>query len=230
MIPIPLPQRRFPLLSLLILSALLLAACSADDSPQADASQADSATSTPQSTLQVSPTSTDGSPGTVLPVRFQNDPALEALIDPDALDIPGRFLRIARDDREPILTLGLVDSAARLTYAVTVTAEVLSFDLLRLDPTIDPETFFLAFADTVVDTPGYSGVDNIGVPRGVGDRVRHITFTVDGDSGDAVVLLRDDILAFLTYRHPPNLRQPIDIAGLMRALDSALQNPPAVAG
>ena len=219
MIPISTPRPRPPPPPLLILPALLLVACSGGDSTP------DAATA--ESTLDPAAI---GSAGAVLPIRFQNDPALEARIDPDALDLPGRFLRVQRDDREPILTLGLVDSAARLTFAVTATAEILSFDLLRLEPAVDPETFFLSFSETVSDTTDYRGIDTIGVPRGVGDRVSHITFSVDGDDGDAVVLLRDDILAFLTYRRPPNLRQPIDIAALMRAVDSALQDPFPTAG
>ena len=230
MIPPPtLPAPRAALLLSLLLPALLLAAaCSSDDpSPapndhppppeQVTASQTDDQPDTP-----VQP----GAPSVLVPVAFQNDPALELLIDPDTLDLPGRFVRIQRDDREPILTLGLVQSAARLTYAATASHEVLSFDLLQLDPDIDPEEFFLAFARTVIDTPDYRGLDQIGVPRGIGDRARHLAFTVDGDDGDAVVLLRDDILVFLTYRHPPNLRQPVDIPALMRAVDDRLRTAP----
>ena len=225
MIPIPQPRLRLrsaPLLPLLLIPALLLAACSGDD-PPADDQPAEPAP-TQSDAPAGAPTPAD-SPRVILPVPLQNDPALEARINPNDLQIPGRFVRINRDDREPILTLGLVDTAARITYAVAASAEILSFDLLRLDPTIDPEEFFLAFAQTVADIPAFRGVDTIGVPRGIGDRARHIAFNVDGDDGDAVILLRDDILAFLTYRRPPNLRQPIDIGALMRALDTALQNP-----
>ena len=103
---------------------------------------------------------------------------------------------------------------------------MLSLDLLRLEPGVDPEAFFLAFAATVADTPGYRGLDTVGVPRSVGDSARHFAFTIDDDEADAAVLLRDDLLAFVTYRRPPNLRSPIDVAALLRALDAALQAPP----
>ena len=235
----PLPRPSLPrtlalllllLLFLLPLLPLLLAACSGDDAPSPNPDPG-----APSAQAGASDTETDPAPaGTapalsrpagavILPVRFENDPTLEALIDPDALDLPGRFFFIPRDDREPILTLGLVQSAARVTYAVTASNEILSFDLLRLNPEIDPEEFFLAFAETIADTPDYRGLDTIGVPRGVGDRARHFAFTLDGDDGDAIVLLRGDILAFVTYRRPPNLRQPLDIAVLSRALDEVLQ-------
>ena len=217
-----------------ILLPLLVAACFADD----PAPEADPATPPPDAAPVVD-TTTDATPDTdadpapapaappVLPTTpFQNDPALEARLDPDALGIPGRFVRIYLDDREPILSLGLVGAAARLTYAVSASYEVLSLDLLRLEPGVDPEAFFLAFAATVADTPGYRGLDTVGVPRSVGDSARHFAFTIDDDEADAAVLLRDDLLAFVTYRRPPNLRSPIDVAALLRALDAALQAPP----
>lgn len=234
----PLFRSRLRLLAAFYLLALMLvfAACSGDDEsadqqatagsesadPPAQAQSADAENDTP--TIAANPDA-DDPPGVILPTRFQNDPALEARLSPDALGLPARFSRIVRDDREPILTLGLVEATARLTFAVTTTHEIVSVDLLRLERQVDSEEFFNAFAETVADTPDYRGIDLIGVPRGVGDRARHLSFTVDDDDGDAVILLRDDLLAFLTYRRPPNLRQPLDVADLMRAIDAALQAP-----
>ena len=232
-----LPGSRLRLAAVLL--PLLVAACFADDpAPASDpAAPPPDAASTVDTTADTTPDAaaettadTDGDPAPALPVLpatpFQNDPALEARLNPDALGIPGRFVRIYLDDREPILSLGLVGAAARLTYAVSASYEVLSLDLLRLEPGVDPEAFFLAFAATVADTPGYRGLDTVGVPRSVGDSARHFAFTIDEDEADAAVLLRDDLLAFVTYRRPPNLRSPIDVAALLRALDAALQAPP----
>ena len=228
-----LPGSRLRLAAILL--PLLVAACFADDpapasDPVAPPTDAAPTVDTTPDTAPETTADTDGEPAATPPVLpaspFQNDPALEARLDPDALGIPGRFVRIYLDDREPILSLGLVRAAARLTYAVSTSYEVLSLDLLRLEPGVDPEAFFLAFAATVADTPGYRGLDTVGVPRSVGDSARHFAFTIDEDEADAAVLVRDDLLAFVTYRRPPNLRSPIDVAALLRALDAALQAPP----
>ena len=228
-----LPGSRLRLAAILL--PLLVAACFADDpapapDPAAPPTDAAPTVDTTPDTAPETTADTDGEPAATPPVLpaspFQNDPALEARLDPDALGIPGRFVRIYLDDREPILSLGLVRAAARLTYAVSTSYEVLSLDLLRLEPGVDPEAFFLAFAATVADTPGYRGLDTVGVPRSVGDSARHFAFTIDEDEADAAVLVRDDLLAFVTYRRPPNLRSPIDVAALLRALDAALQAPP----
>ena len=232
-----LPGSRLRLAAVLL--PLLFAACFADDPapasdpaapPPDDAPAVDTTTDATADNAADDAADPDADPAAAPPVLpatpFQNDLALEARLDPDALGIPGRFVRIYLDDREPILSLGLVGAAARLTYAVSASYEVLSLDLLRLEPGVDPEAFFLAFAATVADTPGYRGLDTVGVPRSVGDSARHFAFTIDEDEADAAVLLRDDLLAFVTYRRPPNLRSPIDVAALLRALDAALQAPP----
>ena len=231
-----LPGSRLRLAAILL--PLLVAACFADDPapapdrapPPDPAPTVDTTTDATADNAADIRMATPRRPPSALPVLpatpFQNDLALEARLDPDALGIPGRFVRIYLDDREPILSLGLVGAAARLTYAVSASYEVLSLDLLRLEPGVDPEAFFLAFAATVADTPGYRGLDTVGVPRSVGDSARHFAFTIDEDEADAAVLLRDDLLAFVTYRRPPNLRSPIDVAALLRALDAALQAPP----
>ena len=228
-----LPGSRLRLAAILL--PLLVAACFADDpapasDPAAPPPDPAPTVDTTTDTTADDAADTDGDPAPTRPVLpaspFQNDPSLEARLDPDALGIPGRFVRIYLDDREPILSLGLVRAAARLTYAVSASYEVLSLDLLRLEPGVDPEAFFLAFAATVADTPGYRGLDTVGVPRSVGDSARHFAFTIDEDEADAAVLVRDDLLAFVTYRRPPNLRSPIDVAALLRALDAALQAPP----
>ena len=223
-----------------VLLPLLVAACFADDptpaadptAPPSDAAPAVETTTDPVAETTAAPAAAaDPDPAASAPVLpatpFQNDPTLEARLDPDALGIPGRFVRMYVNDREPILSLGLVRAAARLTYAVSASHEVLSLDLLRLEPGVDAESFFLAFAATVADSPHYRGLDMIGVPRGVGDGARHYAFAIDEDEADAVVLLRDDLLAFVTYRRPPNLRAPIDMAALIRAVDAALQAPPS---
>ncbi len=224
----PLPRPRLPVVALLILLPLL-AACTGDEPDPPPAAQPDTAASAEASASDDAPTPETApateAPAVLLPAQFENDRALEARLDPGALGIPGRFVRVARDDREPILSLGLVGGAARLTYAAAASHEVLSLDLLRLEPGVDAESFFLAFAAAVADSPGYRGLDLVGVPRGVGDGARHFAFTIDDDEADAVVLLRDDLLAFVTYRRPPNLRSPVDVAALMRAVDAALQAP-----
>lgn len=223
----PLPRPRLPVVVLLILLPVL-AACSGDDPAPAPAAQPPdpaAAEAPPSDAVPAPETATPEAPAVLLPAPFENDAALEARLDPGALGIPGRFVRVARDDREPILSLGLVGGAARLTYAAAASNEVLSLDLLRLEPGIDAESFFLAFAAAVADSPDYRGLDMVGVPRGVGDGARHYAFTIDDDEADAVVLLRDDLLAFVTYRRPPNLRSPVDVAALMRAVDAALQAP-----
>ena len=162
----------------------------------------------------------------LLPTPFENDPALEA-----RFSTPARSVSPAASSASPATTASPSSrwassaAAARLTYAASASNEVLSLDLLRLEPGVDAESFFLAFAATIADSPDYRGLDIVGVPRGVGDGARHYAFTIDDDEADAVVLLRDDLLAFVTYRRPPNLRSPIDIAALMRAIDAALQAP-----
>ena len=223
----PLPRPRLPVVLLILLP--VLAACAGDAPDPAPTAPPASTANAPAPASDDAPAAETGpapeAPAVLLPAPFENDAALEARLDPGALGIPGRFVRVARDDREPILSLGLVGGAARLTYAAAASNEVLSLDLLRLDPGVDAESFFLAFAAAVADSPDYRGLDMVGVPRGVGDGARHFAFTIDEDEADAVVLLRDDLLAFVTYRRPPNLRSPVDVAALMRAVDAALQAP-----
>ena len=134
-----------------------------------------------------------------------------------------RFLEVARDDREPILSLGLVTGAARATYRAAITNEVLSVDVLMLEPDVDPGPFFTAFVDTLADNPNFRGVRSIGVVRGLGDSARRYAFTVEGDDAEAAALLRGDIIALVTYRRPPDFRQPLDLDALLADLDAAIE-------
>jgi hypothetical protein len=154
---------------------------------------------------------------------FLNDPDLERYVTAEALGLPARFEPVSRDDREPILSLGLVDSAARITFSSVSTRELLSFDLLRLEEGVDADTFFTAFADSLRDNNSFQGINAIGVPRGVGERARRYVFSVNGDEAESAALLRDGVVALITHRRPPGLRQALDLGELMESLDRALQ-------
>jgi hypothetical protein len=154
---------------------------------------------------------------------FVSDPDLAQLVTAEALDLPARFVAVERDDREPILSLGLVDSAARVTYSSASTREILSFDLLRLGEGVSAETFFSAFADALLDNTNFQGISTIGVPRGIGERARRYAFSVGGDDAESAAILRDGVVALITHRRPLGLRQPLDLGALMEQLDRVLQ-------
>ena len=213
------------LLAALLLLPLLFAACGNNDPPPAAAALPPTTGDAPLPELALDP-----APAIVLPATFHNDPQLGAFAAQDRLGLPTRFRLVDRDDREPILSLGLVDAAARLTYSATLSAEILSLDLLRLQPGVDPDDFFTAFADTVADNRDFIGLSALGIPRGAGDAARHYAFNIQSDEGQAFILLRDDLLVFLTYRHPPNLRDPLDVAALIGDLDDRLQAEPPGSG
>ena len=201
-----------PTLSIVLLIALLLAACSGGASP------------TPEAQLPSEPALAPSESDAVVSaeLRFFNDPALGALASAEALAIPPRFRLAERTDREPILTLGLVESAARLTYSSGATNELLAIDILRLEPGVDAAAFFDAFAGSLRDLRDLRGVRGVGVVRGVGEAAQHITFTVDGDDGDAVALLRDGLIALAWYRRPAGLRQVVEMGELLQQLDRSL--------
>ena len=193
---------------------VLSAACSGDGEEEAE-------TAPPPPPPQPLP------PAFQLPVDesapFVNDPFLERYLLRDSVELPDRFLEVARDDREPILSLGLVTGAARATYRAAITNEVLSVDVLMLEPDVDPGPFFTAFVDTLADNPNLRGVRSIGVVRGLGDSARRYAFTVEGDDAEAAALLRGDIIALVTYRRPPDFRQPLDLDALLADLDAAIE-------
>ena len=157
-----------------------------------------------------------------LSFRFTSDPVLKALIAPASLEIPPRFIEVDRVDREAILNLGLVGAAARVTYNSATTNEILSLDLLRLDPDVDGEVFFAAFVKSIGDVVDFRSVRQVGVVRGIGEEAHHITFTIEGDEGDAVALLRDGIVALAVYRRPAGLIRLIDMGDLLARLDRAI--------
>ncbi len=223
-LPLPLPWRaaRAGLpspwlgMSLVLAVAMLAAACSGDEAASADSQprpvveRQRPAVFTP---LPIDPSA----------LSFRNDPTLEAFTTREALALPGRFALVDRDDREPILSLGMAESASRVTYSSASTNEVLSFDVLRLEPGVDSDEFFTAFADALTDVPDLFGSRSVGVPRGIGDAARHYAFAVGGDDAEAAVILRGDILALITYRRPLDLRQAVDVGALLRELDALLQ-------
>ena len=217
-------HRPAPLAALLLL-LFFVAACSNDDPPPGAAAPPATTGATPPPELALDP-----APAVVLPAPFHNDPQLAAFAAQDRLGLPTRFRLVDRDDREPILSLGLVDAAARLTYSATLSAEILSLDLLRLQLGVDPDDFFTDFADTVADDRDFIGLSALGIPRGAGDAARHYAFNIQNDEGQAFILLRDGLLVFLTYRHPPNLRDPLDVAALMGDLDARLREDPPGGG
>lgn len=153
---------------------------------------------------------------------FSSDPLLKALIAAEPLELPPRFIEVERTDREAILSLGLVGAAARVTYNSATTNEILSLDVLRLDADVDGELFFAAFADSLGDVRDFQSVRQVGVVRGIGEEARHITFTIEGDEGDAVALLRDGIVALAVYRRPAGLIQLIGMGDLLAKLDSTI--------
>ncbi len=201
-----------PRLSIVLLIGLLLAACSGGASP------------TPEAQLPSEPALAPSEADAVVSaeLRFFNDPALGALASAEALAIPPRFRLAERTDREPILTLGLVESAARLTYSSGATNELLAIDILRREPGVDAAAFFDAFAGSLRDLRDLRGVRGVGVVRGVGEAAQHITFTVEGDDGDAVALLRDGLIALAWYRRPAGLRQVVEMGELLQQLDRSL--------
>ena len=164
-----------------------------------------------------------GEPVTAEPATFVDDPVLAALVTPDRLALPDRFQRMPRTDREPILSLGLVETAARITYATTTSNEFLSFDLLRLETDVDAQAFFDAFAVGVGGDPRFRGVHTIGVLRGLGERARHYTFRLEDADGEVAAILRNAVVVLVTYRRPPLLRQPVDVQALLARIDTALQ-------
>jgi len=155
---------------------------------------------------------------------FVSDPELAQFVTAEALDLPARFVPVARDDREPILSLGLVERAARVTYSSASTREILSFDLLQLEEGVSADTFFSAFADALRDNTEFQGVNTIGVPRGIGERARRYVFSVNGDDAESAVILRDGLIALITHRRPLGLRQALDLGELMERLDRVLQD------
>ena len=160
---------------------------------------------------------------TTAPALFVDDPVLANLVSAEVLALPDRFQRAPRTDREPILSLGLVETAARITYATTTSNEILSFDLLRLEPDVDALAFFDAFADGVGDDPRFRSVSTIGVLRGLGERARHYAFRLEDADGEVAAILRSGVVVLVTYRRPPLLRQPVDIQALLTRIDTALQ-------
>ncbi|MEE9278388.1 MAG: hypothetical protein V3V06_08245, partial [Dehalococcoidia bacterium] len=172
--------------------------------------------------VEPSPTNRQASANGEEPVPFVSDPALLRFATPEELGLPGRFERVKRPDLEPILSLGLAQSAARVTYSSPVTNEILFVDVLRLEDGVDAETFFASFADALVDNASFRGTRTVGVPRGVGELARHYAFRVEGDQAEAAAVLRGQIIALVKYRRPADLRVPLDVGALLRALDAAL--------
>ncbi len=199
-------------LPIALLIAVVLTACSGDDVPTLEAP--------PSAESALTQSESDIVGGAEL--IFFNDPALGALASPEALAIPPRFRLAERTDREPILTLGLVESAARLTYSSGATNELLAIDILRLEPGVDAAAFFSEFADSLRDFRDLRRVRGVGVVRGVGEAAQHITFTVEGDDGDAVALLRDGMIALAWYRRPAGLLQVVEMGELLQQLDRSL--------
>lgn len=157
------------------------------------------------------------------PPPFVNDADLERHLQPDVLALPLRFQLVERSDREPILVLGQVSGAARVTYRGAATNEVLSVDLLRLQDGVDAVAFFDAFADGLVENTNFRGARAIGVPHGIGERARHYTLSVEGDDAETAALLRNGVIALVTYRRPADFRQPLEVSALLRLVDTALQ-------
>ena len=202
---------------LLLLGAGLLAACSDDDSADFEIDLH----------LQPTPllTAAPSEAAAALPA-FVDDPALVPFLLTDHPALPARFRAVPRTDREPILSLGLVSGAARATYSSVTTDEILSIDVLAVEADVDPEPFFAAFADALGDNPNFRGLRTIGVVRGIGDNARRYAFTIEGDEAAAAAIRRSRIIALVTYRRPPDLRDPVDLGTLLQAIDAAIQAAP----
>ena len=204
----------------LLAACLIMTACGGD-AEDPDSVTFDQGTGIgPQTGSSVGPADTTSAP-------FVNAPMLAIFISRNALAIPARFVDVDRTDFEPILTLGSVDAAARSTYSSPTTNEVLLLDLLHLAAGVDAAAFFAAFADALVDNTDFRGARKIGVPRGVGDRARHYVFTVQGDHGEVAAIIRNDLVALIKYRRPAGVRSPIDVAALLRQIDTIVQVGPA---
>ena len=213
----PLRAARAPRAAILLtlFGAVLVAACGGSDDPASDPQPASSAaTESTNGDASITPESVG------VGASFRSDRVLKALISAEPLEIPARFIEVDRTDREAILSLGLVGAAARVTYNSATTNEILSLDLLRLDPNVDGQLFFAAFADSLGDVRDFQSVRKVGVVRGIGEEARHITFTIEGDEGDAVALLRDGIVALAVYRRPAGLIRLIDMGDLLARLDT----------
>ena len=194
----------------LLLVGLLATACGGD-------SAAERATATPEERAGQVVEPVPATPA------FESDPQLRALIAGAALGLPARFVEVPRDDLEPILSLGLASAAARLMFSSATTGEVLIADVLLLEADVDAEAFFAEFAAALADNPGFAGVREVGVPRGVGEEARHYSFTVDGDPTDAATLLRGEVVVLFSYRWPEGLREPLDVGALLRLVDGSVR-------
>ena len=196
-----------------IIAGLLIAVGCADIDDvanfQADEPQA--------SSIRMATTSTDSNQ------PFENDPDLEQLLIDESLRIPDRFEIVARMDREPILSLGLVEKAARLTMVSLITQEILTFDLLQLEQEVDGEEFFAAFADSLSVNTSFRDIRSIGVRRGIGEYARRYVFSVGGDAAESSAFLRHGVVALIGYRGPADLRYPLEIGDLMRRLDESIK-------
>ena len=216
----PLRAGRAPRAAILLtlFGAALVAACGGSDDAASD----------PEPAAVGAAVATDDGDDAAAPdsvaalASFSSDPVLKALIAAEPLEIPARFIEVDRADREAILSLGLVGAAARVTYNSATTNEILLLDLLRLDADVDGELFFAAFADSLGDVRDFQSVRQLGVVRGIGEEARHITFTIEGDEGDAVALLRDGIVALAVYRRPAGLIRLLDMGDLLARLDTTI--------
>lgn len=157
------------------------------------------------------------------PPDFVNDPALEAYLLRDTPEVPERFVEVQRDDRQPILSLGRVQAAARASYVSGVTREHLTVDVLQIQSDIEPMGFFTAFVEALVQGSNFHDSRRIGVVRGVGDSARHFAFTLEGDDAEVAALLRGEIVALLFYRRPAAFRQPLDLSSLLVMIDLLIQ-------
>ena len=157
------------------------------------------------------------------PPDFVNDPVLEAYLLRDTPEVPERFVEVQRDGRQPILSLGRVQAAARASYVSSVTREHLSVDVLRIQSDIEPMGFFTAFVEALVQDPNFHDSRRIGVVRGVGDSARHFAFTLEGDDAEVAALLRGEIVTVLFYRRPAAFRQPLDLSSLLVMIDLLIQ-------
>ena len=201
-------------------AAGLAAACGSDGAaPAPDVARVTAPSEAPSLGL---PDAANLPPSSASAAVFRNDPALELLLTPTALGLPGRFRLVPRDDREPVLSLGFVQAAARVTYGAPTTSESLSVDLLRLAPGIDGEEFFTGFADALADNESFRGTSQVGVRRGVGERARHYAFRIEGDAADAATILRGDLVLLITYRRPPDLRETVVISEMLARMDGIL--------
>ena len=157
------------------------------------------------------------------PVDFVNDPVLEAYLLRDTPEVPERFVEVERGDRQPILSLGRVQAAARASYVSGITHEHLAVDVLRIQFDIEPMGFFTAFVEALVQDPNFHDLRRIGVVRGVGDSARHFAFTLEGDDAEVTALLRGEIVVLLFYRRPAAFRQPLDLSSLLVTVDLLIQ-------